>query len=57
MYGFLDRIFEEEKRYLERVKKCVWRSGEWKWQSHQASESLGVRLAAEDAACDGHLHY
>jgi hypothetical protein len=45
------------KRFLERVKKCVSRSGEGKWQWVKASESLGVRLSAEDVAYDRLYHY
>ena len=45
------------KRCQERVKKCVSRGGEWKWQSYKASESLRVRLSAEDVAYDRLSHY
>jgi len=51
-YRILRVIGEKKKGYLERVKKCVSRSGEWKRQSRKASEFLGVRLLAEDVACD-----
>jgi hypothetical protein len=54
---FIEPELTEEKRCQERVKKCVSRSGEWKWQSRKASESLGVRLSAEDVACDRLYHY
>jgi hypothetical protein len=55
--GVREEKVSGRKRCQERVKKCVSRSGEWKWQSRKASESLGVRLSAEDVACDRLYQY